>query len=1265
MQQQRGSGKTAVLVERMINKIINEKIDIDKILVVTFTNAAASEMRERILDAIYEKLDENPDDENLQRQITLLNMASICTIDSFCLEVVKSNFYELDNMSPNFRIADTPEIELLKEEVLEDMFEEKYVNEDSDFASLINIYTEYRDDTDLKEVIKKIYGYISSSPFPLKWLHEKVEMFNLKDQGLLGQDFKKTIWGHELLNDMYEEVQDDIIILNDAKQMLENDDELEVCFQIVKSDIEQLTTLKDNLHSWDSAFSVAQKITFTDWQKKRIKPEIKDEAKKIRDTATGKFKAKRDKIFLANSDQAIQDIYDMYVVLHKLEKLIIEFDTKFTNKKREKNIVDFSDVEHLALKILVKEDENGEITRTDIAKKYAEKFEEIAIDEYQDSNEVQEYILTSVSRGNNIFMVGDVKQSIYKFRQAMPELFLNKYKNYDKVKDGIETVKQAVEKQMIENNDETEELNDYAVAQQKIEGVKIQLFKNFRSRGNVLDFTNLIFENIMSEQLGDVDYTEEEYLNLGATDYQENDQNLKTEIDIIDTTGQTSEKETEIEYTTSYSSNDDDDGESGEESEKSEHLEDIEIEAKYIANKVQELIDSKFQIYDRKAKGFRDIHPRDIVILLRSTKNKAVIYEQELIKKNLPVFSDSTQEYLDTVEIETIMNLLKIIDNPIQDIPLVTVLRSPIGGLTDDDLVNIRLSDKYDNFYECMQKAKVNVQPELRAKIETFLNNIENWRKEQEYLALDEFIWKIYIDTGYYNYVGLMPNGVQRQANLKVLFERAKQYETASFKGLYNFINFIEKLKLGSGDLSSAKIIGENDDVVRIMSIHKSKGLEFPVVFLANTNKQFNKQEIRKSKVLLHQKYGIGVQHIDYDMQIRYDTLAKETVKSKIEIENISEEMRILYVALTRAKEKIYITAAGKDMPKKIDKLQKQVDIYKKEKGKINPIVLKKCESYLEWILMVYLYNKELTEKITECNVLGKEELGDILENQEDDEIKNIDIEELLGLKDFISEKQLAIEVQEMLEYKYPHLGETKLPTKMSVSEIKQRKMAEAEEKVEELENMEDAEKMENVEKVEVMADKNEVKLEKAENQLAKPKFLQDYTDKPLTGAEKGTIMHLCMQKLDITKNYDMHDIQEFIDNLEKSGIITQKEKDSIYVHKIYDFTKSSIWQELQAAKKIEREKPFYIQIPAREIYQEDIEGEILVQGVIDLYYINQKDELILLDYKTDFVKTEEQLIERYRIQLEIYKRALEKSLGRKVDKMCIYSLYLQKAIWE
>ena len=903
-----GSGKTAVLVERMIHKIIDEKIDIDKILVVTFTNAAAAEMRERILDAIYEKLEKDPYNQHLQKQVTLLNLANICTIDSFCLEVVKNNFYELENMSPNFRIADTTEIELLKEEVLEDLFEEKYETEDKDFEDLITTYTTYRDDTPLKELVKKIHGYIYSNPFPQKWLHEKIEMFNLEEQGLLEQDFSKTLWGAELLKDLEEETKNDITILEDVAETLQNDRDLEPFYKIIESDINQIKTLQKSLDNWDKAYETSGYTRLVDWSKKKVESEIKDEAKKMRDMVKARFNKKREKTLIADSKQCANDLYNMYKKLHKLEILINEFDKRFASKKRERNIVDFTDVEHFALHILINQDDKGNVSTTDIAKKYSQKFEEIAIDEYQDSNEVQEYILTAVSRGNNIFMVGDVKQSIYKFRQAMPELFLSKYKNYSKKENELEG------------------------NSQKEAGTKIQLFKNFRSRDNVLDFTNLIFENIMSENLGDVDYTEEEYLNLGATDYEKNGQNLKTEIDIIDTKTDEPEDDTDIiEDDVQYGKSDSEFDEEEQNTGEKEHLQDIEIEARYIAEKIEKLLKEKYQVYDRKSKKFRDIRPKDIVILLRSTKNKANIYEQELVKKNLPVFSDSTQEYLDTIEIETIMSLLKIIDNPIQDIPLVTILRSPIAGFSDDELVKIRLSDKHDNFYECMQKAKVNVDTRLKEKIQKFLNQLEQWRKEQEFLALDELIWKLYLDTGYYNYVGLMQNGIQRQANLKVLFERAKQYESASFKGLYNFINFIEKLRLSSGDLGSAKIIGENDDVIRIMSIHKSKGLEFPIIFLANSNKQFNKQDIRKDDVLLHQKYGLGIKYIDYNKQLRYETVAREMIKGKIEVENLSEEMRILYVALTRAKEKIYITGTGKEIQKKLDAFEKNVEIYKKE----------------------------------------------------------------------------------------------------------------------------------------------------------------------------------------------------------------------------------------------------------------------------------------------------------------------------------------------
>ena len=548
------------------------------------------------------------------------------------------------------------------------------------------------------------------------------------------------------------------------------------------------------------------------WPRQKVESERKDKAKEIRDEVKKKLAEVLDKILICDSQEANQDLFDMYSILLKLQDLILAFEEEFAKRKREKNIVDFSDVEHFALDILLNADE--------VAKKYQNKFEEIAIDEYQDSNLVQEYILTAISRNNNIFMVGDVKQSIYKFRQAMPELFLHKYETYQKK--------------------ETRELE---------QDLKIQLFKNFRSKQNILQFTNLIFEDIMSKTLGDIHYNEEEFLNLGAN-YQKIEQNEKIEIHVIDSvameeTGEATETTETIETI-----------QDKEEQQEEENIADVELEAKFVANKIQKLIENKFQVWDKKQEKYRDIQYKDIVILLRSTSNVAPIYEQEILNLQMPVFSDSSQEYLDSIEIQTMMSLLKIIDNPIQDIPLVTVMRSNIGKFTDDELIQIRLADKQENFYTCLQKAKLCVEKDLKDKIESFLQNLEQWREEQEYLALDELIWKIYSDTGYYNYAGLMPNGLLRQANLRMLFERAKQYETASFKGLYNFIHFMEKLRLSSGDMGTAKIIGENDNVVRIMSIHKSKGLEFPVVFLASTGKQFNLMDLNQN-ILLHQELGI------------------------------------------------------------------------------------------------------------------------------------------------------------------------------------------------------------------------------------------------------------------------------------------------------------------------------------------------------------------------------------------------------------------------
>ncbi len=1220
-----GSGKTAVLVERIINKVINEKIDIDKLLVVTFTNAAAAEMKERVLDALYKKIEEDPENKDLQRQITLINMAQICTIDSFCLDIVKNYFYELENISPNFRIAETTEIELLKQETLDEIFEEKYINEDENFTDLIKTYTNYRDDTPLKDLILKIYNFISSNPSPLEWLEEKVEMFNLKNK--LDEDFSQTIWGQVLLNDVSEEIQDDMAMLKDVASSLSYDTELENFKNTILSDIEQLKNLQNNLNNWDNTYKIAQNFKFIDWPRKKVTSEIKDEAKAIRDQVRKKLYDKLDDIFVSDSRQSNQDIFDMYKTLIKLRDLIIEFDKQFSKKKREKNILDFSDIEHFALSILVKKDDQGNLVKTEVAEKYTQKFEEIAIDEYQDSNLVQETILTSVSRGNNLFMVGDVKQSIYKFRQAMPKLFLSKYNEYEIVEDEAEKLE---------------------TIQDMKKGKKIQLFKNFRSRENILDFTNLVFQNIMSEKIGEIEYNKNEYLNLGATDYKETNQELKTEIEIIETNYNKEEfdnKENEIEI------NSDDD-----EVQDLEKIEDIEVEAKYIAKKIKELVQNKYQIYDRKNESFRDIKYKDIVILLRSTKEKANIYEQEMINLGLPVFSDSSEQYLETIEIQTILNLLKIIDNPIQDIPLVSVLRSNIGKFNDNELVEIRLSDKYDNFYNCMQKAVLNVDTKLKEKINNFLENLQKWRKEKEYLALDELIWKIYIETGFYNYVGLMPNGELRQANLKMLFEKARQYESASFKGLYNFIQFMEKLQLSSGDMGTAKIIGENDDVVRIMSIHKSKGLEFPVVFLANTNKQFNMQDIRKDQVLLHQDFGIGVKYINYDEQIQYDTLSREAVKKQVENENISEEMRILYVALTRAKEKLYITGIGKDIQEKIEKWENLNKIYPKEDGKINHLLIKKAKSYLDWIILVYINEKdshslklEIKDKKEEMNKWNK-----LLNNMPE----NIQEE-----TEFEHKENLYKTIQKKLEYKYAFLASTVIPTKISVTKIKELEQ----EKIKSLDEITSQQQghTKNIEKLKETENiKTSSKEEKSE--FRKPEFLKENKDEKLTSAQKGTITHLCLQKLDAKKEYNLEEIQNFIIELQNTNILTEKEAKSVNPYKILEFTKSQIGQDLKEAKEIYKEKPFYLNIPAKEIYEdENIDENILVQGIIDLYYIDKNDKLVLVDYKTDYVPEgkENELISKYNSQLSLYKTALEEALSRKVDKKYIYSIYLGKAL--
>ena len=1195
-----GSGKTAVLVERIIHKIIDEQMDIDKILVVTFTNAAASEMRERILEAIYKKLEENPENVHLQRQIILLNKASICTIHSFCLDVIHNHFYEID-LPSNFKIADTAEIDLLKQEVLDDLFEQKYTENDKNFIELLENYTNYRGDEALQELVLKIYKFIQSSPFPIKWLQEKLELLKIEDK-----DISQTIWGKLIIQTVDDDIQESIMQLEVTKSKMALYPEMTKFYQTISEDIINLQDLQ-KYNSWDELY-----FNFSKWPvDKKVINDLKEDSKEIRDKVKKHIKEKTAKLLSCSQEQAVKDLKIITPILEKLSNLVTEFTKNFAEKKKEKNCIDFNDIEHFALKILLDENNNP----TEVAKKYKEKFEEIAIDEYQDSNLVQEAILTSISKGNNIFMVGDVKQSIYKFRQARPELFLQKYDEY----------KNKEEKAQEDN-------------------LKIQLFRNFRSRQNILNITNLVFESIMSKELGDINYNENEYLNYGAN-YPEPEE-IKNyagiaELDIIDLK--------EDESITAF--------EGEEDEEEQERVEDDVLEAKFVANKIQELLNSNYMVFDKK-QGYRKIRPKDIVILLRATSNLSPIYEKELSDLELPVFSDTSGTYLDTVEIQTILSVLKIIDNPLQDIPLVVVLRSSICNFTDNDLITIRLTDRNCNFYEALIKTRLICDGDLKNKIESFLEKLEKWKSISQYMPLDEFIWQIYLDTGYYQYVGLLPNGAMRQANLKTLFEKAKQYEKASFKGLFNFIQFIDKLKKQNGDLASAKLIGENEDVIRIMSIHKSKGLEFPVVFLCNSHKKFNMQDLNDN-ILLHQDIGFGPTIMDTTRKIKYSSIAKDAIKLKMKQETLSEEQRILYVALTRAKEKLYITGRSKDFTKYVQDKNKVLEMYESENIKLDAKLMKKANSYLDWLMYVYLFNQgrtitlkgesyKLSDIIT-LNVSNKKDLLKALAKEE--VVEQIDlkekIEQILKNKSDEENKKSEQALKELLEWKYDYIVDTTLPTKSSVTKIKQEKI-----KLEEI--------LKGIESEEVEYKKSYT-----------PKFMQE--DKKISSAEKGTLVHLCIQRLDERKDYELKDIQNMILNLVEKEIITQNEADAIDVNLIYQYTKSQLFEELRKAKEVHKEQPFYINIPAKDVVSEaeNSKKNILVQGIIDLYYIDKNDNLVLIDFKTDYISNEpnakEKILDKYKVQLEIYKTALEQALNRKTSKtaLCLVKSEYEEVVLE
>ena len=1081
-----GSGKTSVLVERIITKVIEDKVDVDKILVVTFTSAAASEMKQRLLKALYKKIDEKPDDAYLQRQISLLNRANISTIHSFCLNMIKNNFYLLE-MPANFRIGDTAEIEILKQEVIESIFEEKYENNDKEFLDLIRKYTTYSDDQNLKDLIIKIYEYSRCTPNPKKWIRESAEDFNFEEK-IKNEDYSNK-WTDILYQDLKETIIDSIEQLKKNKLKVEGIQALEKVYDIYEEDIQSLE--KIDTTTWDTMITGIKNKTWTRYVgnikasegEKAIKSDLGEIRKNI--------KSKLTNIEFLSQKDAVLELNQMYPTLKYLANIIEEFDSRYTEAKHEKNIIDYSDLEHLSLKLLV--DENNQ--KTEIANKY--QFDEVLIDEYQDINEVQEKILTSVSNGKNTFMVGDVKQSIYRFRQSRPNIFIDKYINYKKA----------------QKNDEKLE-----------ESTKILLYKNFRSRLEVLETTNIIFQSIMSKEFGEIEYIEEDV------------------------------------------------------NEDKEIIENSAYEARLIAEKIKEF---HKQGYDY----------RDMAILLRSVKSSAPVYEKELSERGIPVYSDAASEYIDSIEINTILSFLKIIDNPLQDISLITVLRSPIIGLNDNELLEIRLLDKERKFYKALELSK-------NEKAIRFIEMLNKFKNDSLSMPLDELIWKIYMETGYFYYVRLMPGGKTRQANLKKLFETAKNYEQISFKGLFNFILFIEKITKTKNEFESAKVVGEKDDVVKIMSIHKSKGLEFPIVFVSGITKRVNESDYR-TKIAYDQDLGFGIKYIDEISE--YDTISKRALKIKSFKEMLAEEMRILYVALTRAKEKLVLVGVERNAQKTKDDLKNALSQYEHINNKINPSLVAKYKRMYEWIELSRIFNPTIPLK--EYTVPAEK-----YENMKIEDDETFDLSEYVKAQ--TPNEEAYKRIDQMLNWQYSHQASIDEITKTSVTALK---------------------------------NNNNKKLE------IKKLITDDKTDK-LTPAQIGTLVHLAMQQLKDS------DIDQMLENIKISAI---EKQELIKRKQIFEnYIRSDLFKMLQEAKEVNRETPFFMYIDS-----ENKEDKVLVQGVIDLYFIDSNGNINLVDYKTDYAEKEEELVEKYKMQLNLYSKALSKSMKKEVTNKFIYSTKFNKLI--
>ena len=1239
-----GSGKTAVLVERIITRLkdMENPLSVQELMVVTFTKAAAAEMSARIGVALAKAM-ESTDDKALQarleRQLNLLPSAHISTLHSFCQWVIRSYFYKLD-IPPTARIGNEAEMALLKQEVLENLLKEAYEHNEYGIFDLSDFFSDDKSDAGLQDKVLSLYEFAMSQSNPDGWMRHAVEPYKAAQE----QDLRDTLWGRAMWDDQQAEIDRIANRIEQMEPLLESPVGPKKWDKVYQEQLAALAQLKE-AQTWSDMVDVCRnldtftKASFTSLGKALEKGEVDgalaDEFKSLGSQNKDSLKGMKNGLFHIDESVLQQQFKDQYPLIHNLVELTIAFHKAYDEAKKEQGIMDFSDLEHLCLALLVEPGTEDDPQPSEVALELQDTFKEIMVDEYQDTNGVQETIINLISRVDNRFYVGDVKQAIYSFRMADSSLFMNKYNTYGLMNDAVER--------------------------------RIDLAKNFRSHENILTTTNFIFYQIMTQEAAELDYGEKESLIPGRIVEEAPSDWVggAVELHLLDTSDTNRSDETDGNSETA-----------GDEPENNER------ELDFIIQKIKELHASKKQVQNADG-SFRQIQWSDFAVLRRSLAGWGTRAVAAMRQAGIPAVVNERDGYFEAQEIQLLLSLLQIIDNPEQDLPMAAVLHSGLVGLDANELGALRLTGD-GSLWSVMPLYAKQAQDE---RLLQFIAHIERWRTLSRRHGVADLLWDVYETLDYVNYVGAMPNGLVRRANVMALYERAKGFESSGFRGLFRFLRFVESLRDSNQDMAVANVVTEADDVVRLMTIHKSKGLEFPVVFLSGVQKKFNTMDFN-SPLLVDKNGGIGLKGYYPDIRVSYPSMPWLYCKSIKSDAMKAEEQRILYVALTRARDKLFLTGY---INKEIKK-EKGVGAHIKHAAltqtqALGADLIKAGNSYLHWLLIAFARHLDGGAPLRNIIELEGETNFDLLDRQCQVKVEihdgslygdldyKADVDEttintvrVLGK---VNDVELPEEIVQRFAFTYPNLVAAKTTAKISVSELKRRFAERDAEAVSATDVSMQQKPVISCDITEDTTGENAILdtsiptisgTELADSVFGrKPMAIAD-TEEIVTGAQWGTLMHEAMQWLPV-KKYTQKSMTDMLDSLQAEGKFSDEERSLLSDRSLYGFFNSDLGQRLIASKRVERELPFSMLFDGNRVYPDVENGErLFLQGIIDTVFV-EDDQWVLVDYKTDRVKSGDELIRRYKIQMDLYKEALERLTNMPVKASYIYSFRLHEAV--